>query len=169
MGVIQRRRAAVSVSTLPNDVKRSVWEKQDGVNVSRLRDQYMVCSQNARRLSARWHLKERKALWRRNWKSVTSFPLGKYQRESYSANLIQQQSVVKKERGVRSLSTLRNAFFVRIFRVNMVAAIDWRSHNTHDWIWFVIFWGFNGPLRHISVYIGRLRKREKERRKDRRI
>ena len=40
------------------------------------------------------------------------------------ANLIQQQSVVKKERGVRSLSTLRNAFFVRIFRVNMVYADD---------------------------------------------
>ena len=36
----------------------------------------------------------------------------------------------------------------------MVAAIDWRSHTTHDWIWFVSFLGFNGPLRHISVYIG---------------
>ena len=35
-----------------------------------------------------------------------------------------------------------------------VAAIDWRSHTTHDWIWFVSFFGFNGPLRHISVYIG---------------
>ena len=55
---------------------------------------------------------------------------------------------------VRSLSTLRNAFFVRNFRVNMVAAIDGRSHTTHDWIWFASFLGFNGPLRHISVYIG---------------
>ena len=36
----------------------------------------------------------------------------------------------------------------------MVAAIDWRSHTTHDWIWFVSFGGFNGPLSHISVYIG---------------
>ena len=36
----------------------------------------------------------------------------------------------------------------------MVAAIDWRSHTTHDRIWFVRFWGFNGPLSHISVYIG---------------
>ena len=36
----------------------------------------------------------------------------------------------------------------------MVAAIDWLSHTTHDWIWFVSFLGFNGPLRHISVYIG---------------
>ena len=35
----------------------------------------------------------------------------------------------------------------------MVAAIDLRSNTTHDWIWFVSFWGFNGPLRHISVYI----------------
>ena len=55
---------------------------------------------------------------------------------------------------VRSLSTLRNTFFVRNFRVNIVAAIDWRSHTTHDWIWFVSFGGFNGPLSHISVYIG---------------
>ena len=36
MGVIQRRRAADSVSTLRNDVKRSVLEKQDGANISRL-------------------------------------------------------------------------------------------------------------------------------------
>ena len=32
----------------------------------------------------------------------------------------------------------------------MVGAIDWRSHTTHDWIWFVIFGGFMD----ISVYIG---------------
>ena len=48
----------------------------------------------------------------------------------------------------------------------MVAAIDWRSHTTHDWTWFVSLFfyflfffflrggGVNGPLRHISVYIG---------------
>ena len=36
----------------------------------------------------------------------------------------------------------------------MVAAIDWLSHTTHDWIWFVSCFGFNGLLRHISVYIG---------------
>ena len=24
----------------------------------------------------------------------------------------------------------------------MVAAIDWRSHTTHDWIWFVSFFFF---------------------------
>ena len=34
----------------------------------------------------------------------------------------------------------------------MVAAIDWRSHTTYDWIWFVSFLGFNGPLRHFSLY-----------------
>ena len=36
----------------------------------------------------------------------------------------------------------------------MVAVIDWHSHTTHDWIWFISFLGFHGPLRHISVYIG---------------
>ena len=49
----------------------------------------------------------------------------------------------------------------------MVAAIDWRSHTTHDWIWFVSFLEFNGPLRHISVNIGPSPK-EGESRKDRR-
>ena len=58
MEEIQRRRAAVSVSTLRNDVKRSVWEKQDGVNISRFCDHWMACSQNARRLSAGENLKE---------------------------------------------------------------------------------------------------------------
>ena len=54
------------------------------------------------------------------------------------------------ERVVRSLSKLRHAFFVRNFRVNMVAAIDWCSHTTHDWIW--LFWVF-GPLRqYFSLY-----------------
>ena len=44
VGVIQRRRAAVSVSTLRHDVKRSVWEKkQVGVNISRFCAHCMVC------------------------------------------------------------------------------------------------------------------------------
>ena len=89
MGVIQRRRAAISVSTLRNDVKRSVWEKQDGVNISRFCDYYMVCSENARRLSAGWNVKEIESAVEK--KSVS---LGNYKRESCSANVIQQQSVV---------------------------------------------------------------------------
>ena len=52
---------------------------------------------------------------------------------------------------IESLSTLRNAFFVRNFRVNMVAAIDWRSNTTHDWIWFV---GFCGVQRPFETYFG---------------
>ena len=49
----------------------------------------------------------------------------------------------------------------------MVAAIDWHSHNTHDWTWFVSFLGgFNGPLRHISVCIGPSPK-ERERKEKR--
>ena len=159
MGVIQRRRAAVSVSTLLNDVKRSVWEKQDGVNVSRLCDQYMVCSQNARRLSARWNLKEKESAVEKKLKKCNQFSLGKLP----AGKLFCKFNITRKRREiesriiewvVRSLSTLRNAFFIRNFRVNMVAAIDWRSHTTHNWIWFVSFLGFNGPLRHISVYIG---------------
>ena len=43
--------------------------------------------------------------------------------------------------------------FVQTFRVNMVAAIDWCSHTTHDWIWLVSCLGFNGPLRqYFSLY-----------------
>ena len=54
---------------------------------------------------------------------------------------------------IESLSTLRNAFFVRNFRVNMVAAIDWRSHTTHDWIWFVGFCGAQRPFEtYFSLY-----------------
>ena len=49
-----------------------------------------VCSQNARRLSARWNLKEIKSAMEKKLKSVTSFSLGNYQRESCSANFIQQ-------------------------------------------------------------------------------
>ena len=43
--------------------------------------------------------------------------------------------------------------FVQNFRLNMVAAIDWCSHTTHDWIWLVICFWFNGPLRqYFSLY-----------------
>ena len=35
----------------------------------------------------------------------------------------------------------------------MVAAIDWCSHTTHDWICLVSSFGFNGPLRqYFSLY-----------------
>ena len=95
MGVIQRRRAAVSVSTLLNDVKRSVWEKQVGVNVSRLWDQYMVCSQNARRLSARWNLKEKENAVEKKLKKCNQFSLGKLPAGKLFCKIIQQQSVVK--------------------------------------------------------------------------
>ena len=37
--------------------------------------------------------------------------------------------------------------FVQNVRLHMIAAIDWCSHTTHDWIWLVICFGFNGPLR----------------------
>ena len=43
--------------------------------------------------------------------------------------------------------------FVQNFRLNMVAAIDWCSHTTHDWIWLVSCFGFNGHLRqYFSLY-----------------
>ena len=45
----------------------------------------------------------------------------------------------------------------------MVAAIDWCSHTTHDWIWLVSC--FETVFQSIS---GRLPKREKQKRKDRR-
>ena len=77
MGVIQRRRAAVSVSTLHNDIKRSVWEKQDGVNISRFCDHYMVCLQNAKKLSADWNLKEIESAMEEKLKKCNQFSLGK--------------------------------------------------------------------------------------------
>ena len=36
----------------------------------------------------------------------------------------------------------------------MVAAIDWCSHTTHDWIWLVGCFGFNGPWDSILVCVG---------------
>ena len=79
MVVIQRRRAAISVSTLRNDIKGSVSEEQDCVNISRFCDHYMVCSQIARR---RVKLKgNRKRCGEETEKVQPVFP-----RESYSAN-----------------------------------------------------------------------------------
>ena len=157
MGVIQRRRAAVSVSTFRNDVKRSIWEKQDGVNISRFCDHYLVCSQNARRLSAGWNLKKIESAIEKKRKSVTNFLW-----ESTSGKAVLQISYNNKRREtasrivewvVRSPFILRHAFFVQNFRLKMVAAIDWCSPTTHDWIWLVICFGFNGPLRqYFSLY-----------------
>ena len=43
--------------------------------------------------------------------------------------------------------------FVQNFRLNMVTAIDWCSHTTHNWISLVICFGLNGPLRqYFSLY-----------------
>ena len=56
--------------------------------------------------------------------------------------------------------------FVRNFRVNMVAAIDWCSHTTHEWIWLVSCFGFNGPLRqYFSLYRTVFRRGRKKREK----
>ena len=153
MGVIQRRRAAVSVSTLRNDVKHSVWDKQDGVSISRFCDHYMVCSQNARRLSAEWNLKEiegavEKKLKKRNqftlWKTTSEKAVLKKRRRNWIQN-----------RGMSSQITVYTSacIFVRNFRVNMVAAINWWSHTIHEWIWLVSCFGLNGPLRqYFSLY-----------------
>ena len=51
----------------------------------------------------------------------------------------------------------------------MVAAIDWCSHTTHDWIWLASCFGFNGPLRqYFRLNRTVSRKREQEKTKDRR-
>ena len=52
VGVIQCHPAAVSVSMLRIDIKRSVSEKQYSVTISCFCDHYMMCSQNARKLNA---------------------------------------------------------------------------------------------------------------------
>ena len=156
MGVIQRRRAAVSVSTLRNDVKRSVWEKQDGVNISRFLDHYMVCSQNARRLSAGWNLKKIENAMEKKLKSLTIFlwetTSGKAVLQiSYNNKRHETIQNRKMSSQITFYTSTRN--FVQNFRVNMVAAIDLCSHTTHDWIWLVSCLGFNGPLRqYFSLY-----------------
>ena len=56
--------------------------------------------------------------------------------------------------------------FVRNFRGNMVAAIDWCSHTTHKWIWLVSCFGFNGPLRqYFSLYRAVFQRGRKKREK----
>ena len=50
----------------------------------------------------------------------------------------------------------------------MVAAIDWCSNTTHEWIWSDSRLGFNGLLRLFQSISDRLPKREKEKKKDRR-
>ena len=57
--------------------------------------------------------------------------------------------------------------FVQNFRLNMIAAIDWCSHTTHDWIWLVSCLGFNGPLRQYFSLYRAVSQSEKEKRKDR--
>ena len=59
------------------------------------------------------------------------------------------------------MSILRHAFLSET--VNMVAAMDWCSHTTHDWIWLVIC-SFETVFPSVS---DRLPKREKEKKKDR--
>ena len=152
MGVIQRRRAAVSVSTLHNDVKRSLWEKQDGVNISRFcHGLFTKCKEAERRMN----FKENRKRYGEETEKCNQFPLGNYQRESCSANFIQQQASwnwIQNRRMVVTFNT-STRIFVQNFRVNMVAAIDWCSHTTHDWIWLVSCFGFNGPLRqYFSLY-----------------
>ena len=50
----------------------------------------------------------------------------------------------------------------------MVAAIDWCSHTTHDWIWlFSCFW-FNDPLRqYCRLYRAGSQRGRKKKEKDR--
>ena len=50
----------------------------------------------------------------------------------------------------------------------MVAAMDWFSHTTHYWIWWmVVCFGFNGlcDSRPISVYVGPSPKEEERKEK----
>ena len=101
--------------------------------------------------------KENRKRYREETEKCNQFPLGKYQRESCSANFIQHQASWNwiQNRRMSSQITFYTStrIFVQNFRLNMVAAIDWCSHTTHDWIWLVICFGFNGPLRqYFSLY-----------------
>ena len=56
--------------------------------------------------------------------------------------------------------------FIRNFRANMVAAINWCSHTTLGWIWLVIYFGFNDPLRqYFSLYRAVSQRGRKKRKK----
>ena len=49
---------------------------------------------------------------------------------------------------------------------NMVTAIDWSSHTTHDWIWLISYFGFNDPLRqYFSLYRAVSQRGRKKRKK----
>ena len=91
MGVIQRRRAAVSVSTLRNDVKRSVEKnKMASTLAASVITTWSVhkCKEAERRVK----FKENRTRYREETEKCNQFPLGNYQRESCSANFIQQQA-----------------------------------------------------------------------------
>ena len=47
----------------------------------------------------------------------------------------------------------------------MVAAIDWCSHTTHNWIWLVSYFGFNGPLRQYFNLFRAVSQRGRKKRK----
>ena len=55
--------------------------------------------------------------------------------------------------------------YVRHFRVNMVTAIDWCSPTTHDWIWLVSYFWFNGSLRQYFNLFRAVSQRGRKKRK----
>ena len=114
---------------------------------------FAKCKEAERRVK----FKENRKLYREETDKYNQFPLGKYQRESCSANFIQIQASWNwiQNRRVSSQITFHTStsIFVQNFRLNMVAAIDWCSHTTHGWIWLVICFGLKGPLRqYFSLY-----------------
>ena len=60
------------------------------------------------------------------------------------------------------------SIFVRNLIINMAAAIDWCSHTTHDWIWLVSCFWFNGPLRQYFSLSRTVSQRGRKKRKHRR-
>ena len=153
-----------SLEPLRNDVKRSVWQKQDGVDINRFCYHYVVCLQNAKRLSAGWNLTEIESAMEEKLNKCNQFFLGKLP----AGKLFCKFHTTTKRRGiesrivewvVRSLFILRHAFLYET--VNMVVAMDWCSHTTHGWIWFVIC-SFETVFPSVS---DRLPKREKEKKK----
>ena len=114
--------------------------------------------------------KENRKRYREETEKYNQFPLGKYQRESCSANFVQQQASWNWIQNRRMSSHITfytsTCLFVQNFRLNMVAALDSCSHTTHDWIWLVSCFGFNGPLRqYFSLYRAVSRRVRKKREK----
>ena len=114
---------------------------------------FAKCKEAERRVK----FKENRKRYREETEKYNQFPLGKYQRESCSANFIQKQASRNwiQNRRMSSQITFYTStrIFVQNFRLKMVAAIDWCSHTTHDWIWLVSCFGFNGLLRqYYSLY-----------------